>query len=128
MADLPGNPVGGLIAPVRVPVRWWRRRGMRARVTMTAAAGLLVALAAAALLLFNALRVSLTRSVDATARQGAVEVVALINADRLPVPVPVAAGTITVQVLNPAGRIIDVSPGADRLVPLLTPAQAAASA
>jgi signal transduction histidine kinase len=95
---------------------------------MTAAAGLLVALAAAALLLFNALRISLTRSVDATARQGAVEVVALINADRLPTPVPVAAGTITIQVLNPAGRIIDVSPGADRLVPLLTPARAAASA
>ena len=128
MADLPGNPVGGLIAPVRVLARWWRRRGMRARVTMTAAAGLLVALAAAALLLFNALRVSLTNSVDATARQGAAEVVALINANRLPTPVPVAAGTITIQVMNPAGRIIDVSPGADRLVPLLTPAQAAVSA
>ena len=128
MADLPGNPVGGLIAPVRLLVRWWRRRGLRARVTMTAAAGLLVALAAAALLLFNALRVSLTNSVDATARQGAAEVVALVNAGRLPTPVPVAAGTITIQVMNPAGRIIDVSPGADRLVPLLTPAQAAVSA
>ena len=124
MADL----AGGLIAPVRALVRWWRRRGLRARVTMTAAAGLLVALAAAALLLFNALRVSLTNSVDATARQGAAEVVALINANRLPTPVPVAAGTITIQVLDPAGRIIDVSPGADRLVPLLTPARAAASA
>ena len=124
MADL----AGGLIAPVRALVRWWRRRGLRARVTMTAAAGLLLALAAAALLLFNALRVSLTHSVDATARQGAAEVVALINAGRLPTPVPVAAGTITIQVLDPAGRIIDVSPGADRLVPLLTPAQAAASA
>ena len=124
MADL----AAGLIAPVRALARWWRRRGLRGRVTMTAAAGLLVALAAAALLLFNALRVSLTRSVDATARQGGVEVVALINAGRLPTPVPVAAGTITIQVLNPAGRIIDVSPGADRLVPLLSPAQAAASA
>ena len=124
MADL----AGGLIAPVRALVRWWRRRGLRARVTMTAAAGLLVALAAAALLLFNALRVSLTNSVDATARQGAAEVVALVNAGRLPTPVPVAAGTITIQVLDPAGRIIDVSPGADRLVPLLTPARAAASA
>ena len=53
---------------------------------------------------------------------------ALINANRLPNPVPVAAGTITIQVLDASGRIIDVSPGADRLVPLLSPAQAAASA
>jgi signal transduction histidine kinase len=95
---------------------------------MTAAAGLLVAFAAADLLLFSVLRVSLTRSVDDSARQGAAEVVALIDANRLPDPVPVAAGTITIQVLNAAGRIVDVSPGADRLVPLITPAQAAASA
>jgi signal transduction histidine kinase len=95
---------------------------------MTAAAGLLVAFIAADLLLFNALRIALTRSVDDSARQGAAEVVALIDANRLPNPVPVAAGTITIQVLNSSGRIIDVSPGADRLVPLLSPAQAAASA
>jgi signal transduction histidine kinase len=107
--------------------RWWRRRGLRARVTLTAAAGLLVAIVAADLLLFNTLRIALTRSVDDSARQGASEVVALIDANRLPDPVPAAAGT-TIQVLDPAGGITDVSPGADRLVPLLSPAQAAASA
>jgi signal transduction histidine kinase len=107
--------------------RWWRRRGLRARVTLTAAAWLLVAIAAADLLLFNTLRIALTRSVDDSARQGASEVVALINANRLPDPVPAAAGT-TVQVLDPAGGITDVSPGADRLVPLLSQARAAASA
>src|SRR5215472_12161847 len=108
--------------------RWWRRRGLRARVTMTAAAGLLIAFAAADLLLFNTLRVSLTRSIDDSARQGAAGVAALIDANRLPDPVPVAAGTITIQVLDRAGRIVDVSPAADRLVPLLTLAQAAQSA
>jgi len=108
--------------------RWWRRRGLRARVTMTAAAGLLIAFVAADLLLYNTLRVSLTRSLDDSARQGATGVAALIDANRLPDPVPVAAGTITIQVLDRAGRIVDVSPGADRLVPLLTPAQAAQSA
>jgi signal transduction histidine kinase len=107
--------------------RWWRRRGLRARVTLTAAAGLLVAIVAADLLLFNTLRIALTRSVDDSARQGASEVVALINANRLPDPVPAAAGT-TIQVLDPAGGITDVSPGADRLVPLLSPGQAADSA
>jgi signal transduction histidine kinase len=111
-----------------VLVRWWRRRGLRARVTLIAALGLLVALVAGDLLLLNTLRVSLTRSVDDTARSGATEVAALINADRLPDPVPVAAGTITIQVLGPSGRIINVSADADRLVPMVPPAQAAALA
>ncbi|HJZ09706.1 MAG TPA: hypothetical protein VJ283_16570, partial [Trebonia sp.] len=111
----------------RRPLRWWRRRGLRARVTMTAALGLAVAFAAVDLLLFNVLRVSLTRSVDDTARQGAAGVVALIDANRLPTPVPVAPD-VTIQVLDSAGQITDVSPDSDRLVPLLSPAHAAAIA
>jgi signal transduction histidine kinase len=94
---------------------------------MTAALGLAVAFVAVDLLLFNVLRVSLTRSVDDTARQGAAGVVALIDANRLPAPVPVAPD-VTIQVLDPSGQITDVSPDTDRLVPLLSPAQAAASA
>ena len=108
--------------------RWWRRRSLRARVTLASTAGLALALAAAALLLTGALRVSLIRSLDNSARQGAREVAALSNANRLPDPVPVVPGTITVQVLDPAGRIVNVSPDADRLVPLLPRAVAAANA
>jgi len=108
-------------------VRWWRRLGLRARVTLIATLGLLVALIVGDLLLLNTLRVSLTRSVDASAKSGASEVAALINADRLPVPVPVAAG-ITIQVLNSAGRVSDVSPDADWMVPLVSPARARALA
>src|SRR6202035_5385470 len=107
--------------------RWWRRRGLRARVTITAAAALLVAFATFDLLLFSVLRVSLTRSLDDSVAQSASEVVALINANRLPDPIPVAR-EITVQVLDPAGHITDVSPGADRLVPLLSGRAAAAAA
>jgi signal transduction histidine kinase len=102
-----------------VIVRWWRRRGLRARVTLTAALGLIVAFTVADLLLFNALRVSLTRSVDDSARSGAVEVQALINANRLPTPVPVPAD-ITIQVLNSSGTITNVSADADRLVPIVS--------
>ena len=109
-------------------LRWWRRRGLRARVTLTAALGLIVAFTAADLLLFNALRVSLTRSVDDYARSGASQVAALIDADRLPDPVPVAAGTITIQVVSAAGDITDASPDADRLVPIVSAGQAAALA
>src|SRR5258708_22089028 len=94
---------------------------------MVTAAGLLVTFAVFDLLLFNVLRVSLTHSLDDSARQAASGVAALINARRLPAPVPVAPG-VTVQVLDAAGRITNVSPGADRLVPLLSRPQAAARA
>ena len=110
------------------PARWWRRRSLRARLTLITSAGLAIALAAAAVLLANALRVALTRGLDDSARQGALEVAALIDQNRLPNPVPVAPGTITIQVLDGRGRITDVSPGADRLVPMLPPAQAQAAA
>jgi signal transduction histidine kinase len=108
--------------------RGWRRRSLRARVTMVTTMGLAVALLAGALLLRHALLVSLTRQVDGTARGGGQEVAALADANRLPDPVPVVAGTLTIQVLGPGHRIVNASPGADRLVPLLPPAQAAAAA
>ena len=110
------------------PARWWRRRSLRARLTLVTSAGLALALAAAAVLLVNALRVALISGLDDSARQGAVEVAALIDQNRLPNPVPVAPGTLTIQVLDAQGRITDVSPGADRLVPMLPPAQAQAAA
>jgi signal transduction histidine kinase len=108
-------------------LRWWQRRSLRARLTLITSAGLALALAGAAVLLVNALRLSLIRGLDDSARQGAVEVAALIDQNRLPDPVPVA-GTIIVQVLDAQGLITDVSPGADRLVPLLPAAQARAAA
>jgi signal transduction histidine kinase len=108
--------------------RWWRRRSLRGRVTLASTAGLAVALAAAALLLANVLRVSLIRGLDNSARQGAREVAALQNAGTPPHPVPVGPGTVTIQVLGRQGQIINVSPDADRLVPLLSPRVAAANA
>ena len=110
------------------PARWWRRRSLRARLTLVTSAGLALALAVAAVLLVDALRVALIRGLDDSARQGAVEVAALIDQNRLPNPVPVAPGTLTIQVLDAQGRITDVSPGADRLVPMLAPAVAQAAA
>jgi signal transduction histidine kinase len=112
----------------RGPAGWWRRRSLRARLTIVTSAGLALALAGAAVLLVNALRVSLIRGLDDSARQGAVTVATLIDQGRLPSPVPVAPGTLTIQVLDAQGRITDVSPGADRLVPMLPPAQAEALA
>src|SRR6266581_290524 len=103
---------------------WWRRRSLRARLTITTTAGLAIALIAAAMLLHVALRASLITGLDAGARQGAEEVAALSDAHRLPPPVLVAPGNLTFQVLNAAGRIVDPWACADRLVPLLPPALA----
>lgn len=131
MADQPAPaPLAAALSRPAGPglARWWRRRGLRARLTLASSAGLAVALVGAALLLHATVQASLIRGLDSTARQGALEVAALADKHTLPNPVPVAAGTLTVQVLSPRGRIVDASPGADRLVPLLTPAQAAADA
>jgi signal transduction histidine kinase len=105
--------------------RWWRRRSLRARLTLTAAAGLAVALAGLAVLLVTTLNLTLDRGLDVTARQTGQEVAALVDANRLPNPVPVAAGTAVVQVVDAQGRIVAASAGADRLVPLLPTTQAA---
>ena len=109
------------------PATWWRRRGLRARLAVIATGALGVAVAAGAWLGVHALAGSLVSALDGTARQGADQVAALINADRLPDPVPVAGGTVTVQVLSADGRIRAGSPGADLLVPLLSGRQLAAA-
>src|SRR5689334_7589363 len=110
------------------PAGWWRRRSLRARLTLITSAGLAVALALAAVLLASALRSALINGLDVSARQGAVEVATLLDQGRLPSPVPVPPDTVTVQVLDASGRIVNVSPGADRLVPMLPPGQARAAA
>ena len=107
---------------------WWRRRSLRARLTVTAALGLAVALAGLATLLITTLSLTLDRGLDQSARQTGREVAALVDANRLPNPVPVAAGTAVVQVVDVNGRIVAASAGADRLVPLLPGPQAAALA
>jgi signal transduction histidine kinase len=110
------------------PAGWWRRRSLRARLTLVTSAGLAVALALGAVLLASAVRSALVNGLDVSARQGAVEVATLLDQGRLPSPVPVPPDTVTVQVLDASGRIVNVSPGADRLVPMLAPAQARAAA
>jgi signal transduction histidine kinase len=105
-------------------LRWWRRLGLRARLTLIASAGLAVALTAAALLLLSELQSSLTHEVYGNARQAASEIASLVNQHDLPNPLPFGAGTLSVQVLDPQGHVISASAQGDRLVPLLPPAQA----
>ena len=98
------------------------RRTLRARLTFLSAAGLAVGLAIGGLLIVGVLHLVLIRSVDSTTRQTSHDVNALLTTGRLSTPIPTAGESI-VQVIDAQRRVLDVSVGADMLVPLLTPAE-----
>ncbi len=81
--------------------------------------GLAVGLVVAGVVVTVVLRVGLERASDDAARLTGQEVVLLIDAGRLPDPVP-SGGTTVVQVIDQGGRVLSASAGADRLVPALT--------
>ncbi|MBA3338893.1 MAG: HAMP domain-containing histidine kinase [Geodermatophilaceae bacterium] len=92
------------------------RLSLRSRLILLGAAGLAVGLAFGGFVLVTVLRASLERTVDSAATQTARDVAALIDANRLPDPIP-AGGTTVVQVVDDSGRVRAASAGADRLVP-----------
>lgn len=99
--------------------RRWLRLSLRARLTVVATVLVALGLGAGAVLLVTALRHSLVRALDDSARQRAKDVAALVDTSQLPDPVPVAGGTEAVQVVDARGRVRAASPGGDHLVPLL---------
>ncbi|MEU7742840.1 ATP-binding protein [Nonomuraea sp. NPDC049158] len=100
------------------PLLWWRRQGLRFRLTVVAAAVLALALAISASVLLTVLDRALIGTVDDSTRQQAQTVRVQADAGTLTSPIATHDGTI-VQVIDEAGRITDVTYGADRLVPLL---------
>jgi signal transduction histidine kinase len=117
----------------RVPVavgngrrRGWPALSLRARLTVLATALVALALLAGTVLLLVALQRSLVAALDESARSRAVDVAALVDSRQLPDPIPVAAGTPLVQVVDAQDRVRAASPGGDRLVPILLPGDVAA--
>ena len=104
--------------------RGLRRLSLRWRLLLIGVTGLVVGLALGGWVLLVALTVAFDRSVDAGAATTAADVAALIAADQLPRPVPVAGAQI-VQVVDQRDAVRAGSPGADRLVPLLDHAELA---
>jgi signal transduction histidine kinase len=100
--------------------RWWRL-SLRARLTAVATGLVALGLVAGAVLLDVALQRALYIGLDDTARQRAADVAALVDADRLADPIPLAGGTAVVQVVDTQGRVRAASAGGDHLVPLLEP-------
>jgi signal transduction histidine kinase len=99
---------------------------LRSRLLVIGAGGLAVGFAIGGAVLVAVLGYALQRGVDSEALSTAKGVAALVDAGALPQPVPVSGGQI-VQVVDAQHRIRSASIGADRLVPLLSPAELAAA-
>jgi signal transduction histidine kinase len=84
--------------------------------------GLAVGFALGGVVLVAAFGYAFQREIDAEALGTARSVADLLNAGRLPEPIPVA-GSQLVQVVDAQGRVRNASIGADRLVPLVRPAE-----
>jgi signal transduction histidine kinase len=97
---------------------WFRRMSLRGRLILIGASGLAGGLALGGLILVGVLHLVLDQSLDAGARKTASDVAGLIEANRLPNPIP-TAGTQLVQVLDDQNRVTNASVGTDRLTPLL---------
>ncbi len=104
----------------------WPALSLRARLTVVATLLVALALVAGTILLVVALHRSLVAALDDSARQRARDVANLVDTGQLPDPVPVAAGTPLVQVVDADDRVRAASPGGDRLVPILLPDDVAA--
>jgi signal transduction histidine kinase len=111
---------------VAEPGTRWPALSLRARLTVVATVLVAAALLAGTVLLLVALQRSLIAALDETARQRARDVVALVDSGQLPDPIPVAAGTPLVQVVDADDRVVAASAGGDRLVPILLPDDVAA--
>jgi signal transduction histidine kinase len=98
---------------------WWARQSLRARLMTIGLLGLAVAQAVGSIALYVALSVASRHDLDRRAAATASQVAALVNADRLPDPIPVT-GSESVQVVDARGRVLSASANGDRLTPLLT--------
>ena len=101
---------------------FWSRLSLRSRLMVVGLAGVAVALLLGGLALYAAMVTTLDRSVQSEARASAKEVATLVDAGRLPDPVPVS-GAQVVQVIDSRHRVVGGSATADRLTPLVSPAE-----
>lgn len=103
------------------PVRWWRCRSLRARITLLATALFSVALILAGVILLFTVGKSLLNTLDSSAERSGTEVAALVKSGRLPQQVLAGSGGVSlVQVVDGNNRVVAASPGADTAVSVLT--------
>ncbi|MFL6025759.1 MAG: sensor histidine kinase [Friedmanniella sp.] len=106
--------------------RRFDRLSLRARLMLVSVGGVALTLLAGGFAFYAALTLAVNHTLDEGARASARDVAALVQADRLPRTVPVS-GAQVVQVVDAEGRVVAGSVTADRLMPLLRPAELAAA-
>ncbi|MET1006139.1 MAG: ATP-binding protein [Propionibacteriaceae bacterium] len=99
--------------------RFWGL-SLRARLMIIGVTGVVVALVVGGLVLYRVLVFVVDRTLDNEALASAEEVAVLVDANRVPDPLPVS-GAQLIQVVDSQGRVVAGSVNADRLVPLLRP-------
>jgi len=105
-------------------MRGRRLQGMslRARLMALGVTGVAVALALGSLVLYAVLTITVNRTVDDAADASAQAVAAMVGENTVPNPLPVS-GSQVVQVIDGSGAVVSASVSADRLTPLLRPAE-----
>ncbi len=101
-----------------------RNLSLRWRLITIGVVGMLVGLTGGAFVLYATLAYAVNRTLDNEASAAARDVAAMVDQQRLPNPVPVS-GAQVIQVIDTQGRVVSGSATADRLVPLLRPAELA---
>jgi signal transduction histidine kinase len=101
-------------------MRWFRRRSLRARLTLVSVAVLSAGLLASGVMVIGVLNFALLRAINVESQETARAVATLVTQDALAEPIPASPG-VQVQVVDGGGRVLAVSATADRLVPILYP-------
>jgi signal transduction histidine kinase len=119
----------GDAAPARrgsLVARWWRRRSLRARITLLATSLFAIALILAGVILVFTVGKSLLNTLDSSAERTGSGVAGLVRSGRLPQQVLAPSGGVSmVQVVDGSNNVLAASPGADTAVSVLTPDQLA---
>jgi signal transduction histidine kinase len=100
---------------------WWRRLGLRGRITLVATLLFGVGVVTGAVLTVLVVKISLTHSLDTGAIKTGNEVASLAVADKLPNPIlATSGGVVQVQVVDADNHVVDASPGGDFAVSMLS--------
>jgi len=102
------------------PSAWWRRRSLRARLTLVATALFTLAVLCASVALLLTVGRSQVNTLDSSARRAGNDVAGLVQSNRLPDRLLVGSGGVSyVQVVDAQNRVVAASPNADAAVSML---------
>ncbi|HEV7193960.1 MAG TPA: ATP-binding protein [Jatrophihabitantaceae bacterium] len=110
------------------PVSWWARQSLRARLTLLATALFSLAVLTGTVLVLVLQRYTLVRTLDSSALKTAHDIALQVKGDKsseLTTVLPTTGGIAAVQVVDRTDRVLAVSPGSDRVVPILDAKQLA---